>query len=150
MKCEDFLKQWYDDDNLSDQMEEHLSVCESCKSKVKNYTDILFYIKDDKYPHTINVVENVMQKIEGKTMNVAGKADQNNLKHLIITSLSMAATVMLILIVGWKVGYNNKVQLKNEDITTMLVDVYGYDQTGEYTSFNQLDAIEFFLESYEV
>ena len=129
MKCEDFLKQWYDDDNLSDRMEAHLSVCESCKAKVNDYTDLLLHIKNDKYPHTINVVEDVMQKIEGKTMDVDAKAKQNNLKHLIITSLSMAATVMLILVVGWKVGYNNKVQLQNEDITTMFVDVYGYDQT---------------------
>ena len=48
MKCEEFLKQWQNDDNLSADMTEHLSVCESCRAKVKDYNDILLYIKEDK------------------------------------------------------------------------------------------------------
>lgn len=150
MKCEDFLKQWQNDDHMSGRMKEHLSVCESCRAKVKDYADILLYIKEDKYPHTVNVADTVMQKIEEQPMPITNMLKRYSIKHIVTVSLSMAATVALILTVGWKVGRYNRVQLQNEDITSMFIDVYGYDQTEQYASFNQLDAIEYFLENYEI
>lgn len=149
MKCEEFLKQWQRDDLLSDSMKKHLAVCESCRAKVKDYNDILLYIKEDKYPHAINVVDNVMQQIGEKTAITTDSPQRNSVKRLVTASLSMAATVALVLMVGWKVDSYNRIRLQNEAITSMFLDVYGYDQSEQYASFNQLDAIAYFLENYE-
>ena len=150
MKCEEFLKQWQNDDNLSADMTEHLSVCESCRAKVKDYNDILLYIKEDKYPHAINVVDNVMHQIGEKTAITTDSPQRNSVKCLVTSSLSMAATVALVLILGWKMDRYNRIKLQNEAITSMFVDVYGYDQSEQYVSFNQLDVLEYFLENYEM
>ncbi len=150
MKCEDFLKQWQNDDHMSGRMKEHLSVCESCRAKVKDYADILLYIKEDRYPHTIDVVDSVMQQIGEKPAIATVSPRRNSVKRIVTASLSMAATVALVLTVWWKADCYNRVQLQNEDITNMFIDVYGYDQTEQYASFNQLDAIEYFLENYEI
>lgn len=150
MKCEEFLKQWQRDDLLSDSMKKHLAVCESCRAKVKDYNDILLNIKEDRYPHTIDVVDNVMHQIGEKTAITTDSPQRNSVKCLVTASLSMAATVALVLMVGGKVDRYNRIKLQNEAITSMFVDVYGYDQSEQYVSFNQLDVIEYFLENYEV
>ena len=111
MKCEEFLKQWQNDDNLSADMTEHLSVCESCRAKVKDYNDILLYIKEDKYPHAINVVDNVMHQIGEKTAITTDSPQRNSVKRLVTASLSMAATVALVLILGWKMDRYNRIKL---------------------------------------
>ena len=149
MKCEEFLKQWKNDDLLSDSMKEHLSVCESCRAKVKDYNDILLYIKEDKYPHAINVVDNVMQQIGEKTAITTASPQRNSVKRLVTASLSMAATVALVLMVGWKVDSYNRIRLQNEAIAGMFDDVYGYDNNNQHLSYNELDAIAYFLENYE-
>ena len=150
MKCEEFLKQWQRDDLLSDSMKKHLSVCESCRAKVKDYNDILLNIKEDKYPHTIDVVDSVMQQIVEKPLMVVNKPKRKGLKPIVTASLSAAAMVALLFTVQRKVEYNNRVRLQNEEIAAMFLDVYGYDQSEQYASFNQLDVIEYFLENYEV
>lgn len=150
MKCEEFLKQWQRDDLLSDSMKKHLAVCESCRAKVKDYNDILLNIKEDKYPHTIDVVDSVMQQIAEKPLMVVNKPKRKGLKPIVTASLSAAAMVALLFTVQRKVEYNNRVRLQNEEIAAMFLDVYGYDQSEQYASFNQLDVIEYFLENYEV
>ena len=150
MKCEEFLKQWQRDDLLSDSMKKHLSVCESCRAKVKDYNDILLNIKEDKYPYTIDVVDSVMQQIAEKPLMVVNKPKRKGLKPIVTASLSAAAMVALLFTVQRKVEYNNRVRLQNEEIAAMFLDVYGYDQSEQYASFNQLDVIEYFLENYEV
>lgn len=150
MKCEEFLKQWQRDDLLSDSMKKHLAVCESCRAKVKDYNDILLNIKEDKYPHTIDVVDSVMQQIVEKPLMVVNKPKRKGLKPIVTASLSAAAMVALLFTVQRKVEYNNRVRFQNEEIAAMFLDVYGYDQSEQYASFNQLDVIEYFLENYEV
>ena len=53
----------------------------------------------------------------------------------------------LLLLVQKKVAYTNSVELQNEAIAGMFDDVYGYNN--QYLSYNELDAIEYFLENYE-
>ena len=150
MKCEEFLKQWQRDDLLSDSMKKHLAVCESCRAKVKDYNDILLNIKEDKYPHTIDVVNNVMQQIAEKPLMVVNKPKRKGLKPIVTASLSVAAMVALLFTVQRKVEYNNRVRLQNEEIAAMFVDVYGYDYSEQYPSLSELDMVGYFLESYEV
>ena len=150
MKCEEFLREWQQHDLFTGEMKKHLAVCESCRAKVKDYNDILLNIKEDKYPHTIDVVNNVMQQIAEKPLMVVNKPKRKGLKPIVTASLSAAAMVALLFTVQRKVEYNNRVRLQNEEIATMFLDVYGYDQSEQYASFNQLDVIEYFLENYEV
>lgn len=150
MKCEEFLREWQQHDLFTGEMKKHLAVCESCRAKVKDYNDILLNIKEDKYPHTIDVVNNVMQQIAEKPLMVVNKPKRKGLKPIVMASLSAAAMVALLFTVQRKVEYNNRVRLQNEEIEAMFLDVYGYDQSEQYASFNQLDVIEYFLENYEV
>lgn len=150
MKCEEFLREWQQHDLFTGEMKKHLSVCESCRAKVKDYNDILLNIKEDKYPHTIDVVDSVMQQIVEKPLMVVNKPKRKGLKPIVTASLSAAAMVALLFTVQRKVEYNNRVRLQNEEIEAMFLDVYGYDQSEQYASFNQLDVIEYFLENYEV
>ena len=150
MKCEEFLREWQQHDLFTGEMKKHLAVCESCRAKVKDYNDILLNIKEDKYPHTIDVVDSVMQQIGQKPALATIYPKRNDVKRLVTASLSMAATVALVLMVGWKVDSYNRIRMQNEAITSMFLDVYGYDQSEQYESFNQLDVIEYFLENYEV
>ena len=150
MKCEEFLREWQQHDLLTGEMKEHISACKSCRAMVEDYTDILSHIKDDRYPYTIDVVNNVMQQIAEKPLMVVNKPKRKGLKPIVTASLSMAATVALVLILGWKMDRYNRIKLQNEAITSMFVDVYGYDQSEQYVSFNQLDVIEYFLENYEM
>jgi hypothetical protein len=150
MKCEEFLREWQQHDLFTGEMKKHLAVCESCRAKVKDYNDILLNIKEDKYPHTIDVVNNVMQQIAEKPLMVVNKPKRKGLKPIVTASLSAAAMVALLFTVQRKVEYNNRVRLQNEEIAAMFLDVYGYDQSEQYASFNQLDVIEYFLENYEV
>ena len=150
MKCEEFLREWQQHDLLTGEMKEHISACKSCRAMVEDYTDILSHIKDDRYPYTIDVVNNVMQQIAEKPLMVVNKPKRKGLKPIVTASLSAAAMVALLFTVQRKVEYNNRVRLQNEEIATMFLDVYGYDQSEQYASFNQLDVIEYFLENYEV
>ena len=150
MKCEEFLREWQQHDLFTGEMKKHLAVCESCRAKVKDYNDILLNIKEDKYPHTIDVVNNVMQQIAEKPLMVVNKPKRKGLKPIVTASLSAAAMVALLFTVQRKVECNNRVRLQNEEIAAMFLDVYGYDQSEQYASFNQLDVIEYFLENYEV
>ena len=150
MKCEEFLREWQQHDLFTGEMKKHLAVCESCRAKVKDYNDILLNIKEDKYPHTIDVVNNVMQQIAEKPLMVVNKPKRKGLKPIVTASLSAAAMVALLFTVQRKVEYNNRVRLQNEEIAAMFLDVYGYDQSEQYASFNQLDVIEYFLENYEM
>ena len=150
MKCEEFLREWQQHDLLTGEMKEHISACKSCRAMVEDYTDILSHIKDDRYPYTIDVVNNVMQQIAEKPLMVVNKPKRKGLKPIVTASLSAAAMVALLFTVQRKVEYNNRVRLQNEEIADMFVDVYGYDQSEQYASFNQLDVIEYFLENYEV
>jgi hypothetical protein len=150
MKCEEFLREWQQHDLFTGEMKKHLAVCESCRAKVKDYNDILLNIKEDKYPHTIDVVDSVMQQIVEKPLMVVNKPKRKGLKPIVTASLSAAAMVALLFTVQRKVEYNNRVRLQNEEIAAMFLDVYGYDQSEQYASFNQLDVIEYFLENYEV
>ena len=150
MKCEEFLREWQQHDLLTGEMKEHISACKSCRAMVEDYTDILSHIKDDRYPYTIDVVNNVMQQIAEKPLMVVNKPQRKGLKPIVTASLSAAAMVALLFTVQRKVEYNNRVRLQNEEIAAMFVDVYGYDQSEQYASFNQLDVIEYFLENYEV
>ena len=72
-------------------MKKHLAVCESCRAKVKDYNDILLNIKEDKYPHTIDVVDSVMQQIGQKPALATIYPKRNDVKRLVTASLSMAA-----------------------------------------------------------
>lgn len=150
MKCEEFLREWQQHDLLTGEMKEHISACKSCRAMVEDYTDILSHIKDDRYPYTIDVVNNVMQQIAEKPLMVVNKPKRKGLKPIVTASLSAAAMVALLFTVQRKVEYNNRVRLQNEEIADMFVDVYGYDQSEQYVSFNQLDVIEYFLENYEM
>lgn len=150
MKCEEFLKQWQQHDLLTCEMKEHISACKSCRAMVEDYTDILSHIKDDRYPYTIDVVNNVMQQIAEKPLMVVNKPKRKGLKPIVTASLSAAAMVALLFTVQRKVEYNNRVRLQNEEIVAMFVDVYGYDYSEQYPSLSELDMVGYFLESYEV
>ena len=78
MKCEEFLREWQQHDLFTGEMKKHLAVCESCRAKVKDYNDILLNIKEDRYPHTIDVVNNVMQQIAEKPLMVVNKPSEKD------------------------------------------------------------------------
>lgn len=147
MKCEDFLKQWQCGDTLTDDMNKHLLECKHCATKLKNYNDMLGYIKTNNYPTKVNVVPDVMQTIENSQNIEKPKPKKTTFKQIATISLSAAATLALLLLVQKKVAYTNSVELQNEAIAGMFDDVYGYNN--QYLSYNELDAIEYFLENYE-
>lgn len=147
MKCEDFLKQWQCGDTLTDDMNKHLLECKHCATKLKNYNDMLGYIKTNNYPTKVNVVSDVMQTIENSQNIEKPKPKKITFKQIATISLSAAATLALLLLVQKKVAYTNSVELQNEAIASMFDDVYGYNN--QYLSYNELDAIEYFLENYE-
>lgn len=147
MKCEDFLKQWQCGDTLTDDMNKHLLECKHCATKLKNYNDMLGYIKTNNYPTKVNVVSDVMQTIENSQNIEKPKPKKITFKQIATISLSAAATLALLLLVQKKVAYTNSVELQNEAIAGMFDDVYGYNN--QYLSYNELDAIEYFLENYE-
>lgn len=147
MKCEDFLKQWQCGDTLTDDMNKHLLECKHCAEKLKNYNDMLGYIKTNNYPTKVNVVSDVMQTIENSQNIEKPKPKKTTFKQIATISLSAAATLALLLLVQKKVAYTNSVELQNEAIADMFDDVYGYNN--QYLSYNELDAIEYFLENYE-
>lgn len=147
MKCEDFLKQWQCGDTLTDDMNKHLLECKHCVTKLKNYNDMLGYIKTNNYPTKVNVVSDVMQTIENSQNIEKPKPKKITFKQIATISLSVAATLALLLLVQKKVAYTNSVELQNEAIASMFDDVYGYNN--QYLSYNELDAIEYFLENYE-
>ncbi|MBR3940204.1 MAG: hypothetical protein IKJ67_09590 [Bacteroidales bacterium] len=147
MKCEDFLKQWQCGDTLTDDMNKHLLECKHCATKLKNYNDMLGYIKTNNYPTKVNVVSDVMQTIENSQNIEKPKPKKITFKQIATISLSVAATLALLLLVQKKVAYTNSVELQNEAIASMFDDVYGYNN--QYLSYNELDAIEYFLENYE-
>lgn len=147
MKCEDFLKQWQCGDTLTDDMNKHLLECKHCATKLKNYNDMLGYIKTNNYPTKVNVVSDVMQTIENSQNIEKPKPKKTTFKQIATISLSAAATLALLLLVQKKVAYTNSVELQNEAIAGMFDDVYGYNN--QYLSYNELDAIEYFLENYE-
>lgn len=147
MKCEDFLKQWQCGDTLTDDMNKHLLECKHCATKLKNYNDMLGYIKTNNYPTKVNVVSDVMQTIENSQNIEKPKPKKTTFKQIATISLSAAATLALLLLVQKKVAYTNSVELQNEAIADMFDDVYGYNN--QYLSYNELDAIEYFLENYE-
>ena len=143
MKCEDFLKQWQCGDTLTDDMNKHLLECKHCATKLKNYNDMLGYIKTNNYPTKVNVVSDVMQTIENSQNIEKPKPKKTTFKQIATISLSAAATLALLLLVQKKVAYTNSVELQNEAIADMFDDVYGYNN--QYLSYNELDAIEYFL-----
>lgn len=147
MKCEDFLKQWQCGDTLTDDMNKHLLECKHCATKLKNYNDMLGYIKTNNYPTKVNMVSDVMQTIENSQNIEKPKPKKITFKQIATISLSVAATLALLLLVQKKVAYTNSVELQNEAIASMFDDVYGYNN--QYLSYNELDAIEYFLENYE-
>jgi hypothetical protein len=75
------------------------------------------------------------------------KPKKKNFRHIAAISTSVAAALALALMVQNKMTYAKTVELQNEDIAGMFDDVYGYNN--QYLSYNELDAIEYFLENYE-
>ena len=114
MKCEDFLKQWQCGDTLTDDMNKHLLECKHCATKLKNYNDMLGYIKTNNYPTKVNVVSDVMQTIENSQNIEKPKPKKITFKQIATISLSVAATLALLLLVQKKVAYTNSVELQNE------------------------------------
>ena len=45
--------------------------------------------------------------------------------------------------------YADSIEQQNEAIAGMFDDMYGYDNNNQHLSYNELDAIEYFLENYE-
>lgn len=149
MKCEDFLKQWQCGDTLTDDMNKHLLECKHCATKLKNYNDMLGYIKTNNYPTKVNVVSDVMQTIENSQNIEKPKPKKTTFKQIATISLSMAAALALVLLLKNQAVYADNIEQQNEAIAGMFDDVYGYDNNNQHLSYNELDAIEYFLENYE-
>lgn len=151
MKCKDFLKQWQCSDTLTDEMNAHLLECEHCASKLKDYNDVLSYIKENKCPINVDVVASVMQCIENGKSAETPKPKKRIFKYIATISSSVAATLALLLMVQHKVAYADNIEQQHKAIADMFADVYGYDYSDntQQLSYNELDAIEYFLENYE-
>ncbi len=149
MKCEDFLKQWQCGDTLTDDMNKHLLECKHCATKVNDYNDALGYIKEGGCPTKVDVVATVMQHICNAENIATPKPKKTTFKYIAALSASMAAALALVLLLKNQAVYADNIEQQNEAIAGMFDDVYGYDNNNQHLSYNELDAIEYFLENYE-
>lgn len=149
MKCEDFLKQWQCGDTLTDDMNKHLLECKHCAEKLNDYNDALGYIKESNCPTKVDVVATVMQHISNAENIATPKPKKTTFKYIAALSASMAAALALVLLLKNQAMYADNIEQQNEAIAGMFDDVYGYDNNNQHLSYNELDAIEYFLENYE-
>jgi hypothetical protein len=139
MRCEDFLKEWTASDELSEKAIEHLATCKQCQEKTEMYNSILAEIKEKKYTKEVNVADKVMTTI------LFGKKKNTKKLKLTITSLSMAASILLLLLTGKSIAYSNNINSENEIIAEMFADVYGNDMSITFDDYGYSDMVDYLV-----